>query len=54
MGVVNTAISLAAAEGIVAADHSLLRQDCGSLVLTKAWAKAKSLSRRMGFVKHRV
>ena len=39
-GVVNTAIVLAAAEGIVAAtERSLLRQHGGSLVLTKAWTK---------------
>ena len=51
-GVVNTAIVLAAAEGIVAAtEHSLLRQHGGSLVLTKAWAK--SLLIRMGFVKRK-
>ena len=36
----NTAIVLAAAEGVVAApDCSLLRQYGGSLVFTKAWAK---------------
>ena len=52
LGVVNTTIVLAAAEGIVsAADHSLLRQHGGSLVFTKAWAK--SLLSRMGFVKHK-
>ena len=47
VGVVNTAILLAVAEWIVAAaDHSLLRQDCGSLVLTKhAWAKANSVEK---------
>ena len=51
-GVVNTAIVLTAAEGIVAAtDRSLLRQHGGSLVLTKAWAK--SLLIRMGFVKRK-
>ena len=51
-GVVNTAIVLAAAEGIVAAtERSLLRQHGGSLVLTKAWAK--SLLIRMGFVKRK-
>ena len=51
-GVVNTAIVLAAAEGIVAAtDCSFLRQHGGSLVLTKAWAK--SLINRMGFVKRK-
>ena len=52
-GVVNTAIVLAAAEGIVAAtERSLLSQHGGSLVLTKAWAK--SLLIRMGFVKRKV
>ena len=51
-GVVNTAIVLAAGEGIVAAaDCSLLRQHGGSLVLTKAWAK--SLLSRIGFVKRK-
>ena len=40
-GVVNTAIVLAAAEGIVAAtDRSHLRQHGGTLVLTKSWAKS--------------
>ena len=51
-GVVNTAIVLAAAEGIVSAtERSPLRQHGGSLVLTKAWAK--SLLIRMGFVKRK-
>ena len=51
-GVVNTAIVLAAAEGIVAAsERSLLRQHGGSLVLTKA--RAKSLLIKMGFVKRK-
>ena len=51
-GVVNTAIVVAAAEGIVAAaDRSLLRQHGGTLVLTKSWAK--SLMIRMGFVKRK-
>lgn len=51
-GVVNTAIVLAAAEGIVSAtDRSLLRQHGGTLVLTKSWAK--SLLIRMGFVKRK-
>ena len=47
VGVGDTAILLAVAEWIVAAaDHSLLRQDCGSLVLTKhAWAKANSVEK---------
>ena len=49
VGMVNTAIVLAAVEGIVAAtDCSFLRQYGGSIVLTKAWAK--SLLSRMGFV----
>ena len=50
VGMVNTAIVLAAAEGIVAAtDHCLLRQHGGSLVLTKAWDK--SVLSRMEFEK---
>ena len=51
---VNTAIVLANAEGIVAAaDDSLRRQDKhgGSLVLTNAWAK--SMLNIMGFVKRK-
>ena len=49
MGVVNTTIVIAAAEGIAAAtDHSLLKQNGGSIVLTKAWAKYLLI--RMGFV----
>ena len=51
-GVVNTAMVLAAAEGIVSAtERSLLRQHGGSLVLTKAWTK--SLLIRTGFVKRK-
>ena len=49
-GMVNTAIILAATEGIVSAtDQSLYQQHRGTLVLTKSWAK--SLLIRMGFVK---
>ena len=52
-GVVNTAIVLACAEGIVKNhDSNLLAANGGHLVLTSNWGK--SLLRRMGFVKRRV
>ena len=52
-GVVNTAIMLACAEGIVKNyDSNLLAANGGHLVLTSNWGK--SLLRRMGFVKRRV
>ena len=49
-GVVNTAIVMAAAEGIIAArDRSLLIQHGGHIEIKKSWAK--SLLGRMGYVK---
>lgn len=51
-GVVNTAIVLAAAEGIITArDQSLLLKNGGHIQLTKSWAK--SLLHRMGYVKRK-
>ena len=51
-GIVNTAITLGVAEGIVKnADSNLLVMNGGHIVLTKSWAK--SLLSRMGFVKRR-
>lgn len=51
-GVVNTAIVLACAEGIVKShDSNMLTANGGHLVLTKNWGK--SILRRMGFVKRR-
>ena len=52
-GVVNTAITMAAAEGIVQnSDSKLLAKNGGNIVISKHWAK--SLLVRMGFVKRRV
>ena len=52
-GVVNTAIVLACAEGIVKNyDSNILAANGGHLVLTSNWGK--SVLRRMGFVKRRV
>ena len=51
-GIVNTAIILGVAEGIVKnVDSNLLAINGGHIVLTKSWAK--SLLSRMGFVKRR-
>ena len=51
-GVVNTAIVMAAAEGIIAArDRSLLVQHGGHIEIKKSWAK--SLLGRMGYVKRK-
>ena len=52
-GVVNTAIVLACAEGIIKnKDSNLLATNGGHIALTRNWGK--SLLRRMGFVKRRV
>lgn len=52
-GVVNTAITMAAAEGIVQnSDSQLLAKNGGNIVISTHWAK--SLLARMGFVKRRV
>ena len=52
-GVVNTSIILAAAEGIIGARYpGRLKREGGDLILTKDWAK--SLMKRMGFVKRKV
>ena len=51
-GVVNTAIVMAAAHGIVSArDPALLTEHGGHIEITKAWAK--SLLKRMGYVKRK-
>ena len=51
-GVVNTAIVMAAAEGIIASrDSGKLREHGGLIQITKAWAK--SLLVRMGYVKRK-
>ena len=51
-GVVNTAIVLACAEGIVKSnDSNLLACNGGHVVFTRSWGK--SILRRMGFVKRR-
>lgn len=51
-GVVNTAIVLGAAHGIISVRQpSLLREHGGPVELTKSWAK--SLLKRMGYVKRR-
>ena len=51
-GVVNTAIVMAAAEGIISAkDQSLLLQNGGHIEITKSWAK--SLLLRMGYVRRK-
>lgn len=51
-GVVNTAIVIAAANGIVAArSPALLTQHGGHIDITKAWAK--SLLNQMGYVKRK-
>ena len=50
--VINTAITIATATGVVCKrDMSLLKENGGSLELTKNWAK--SMLYRMGFVKRR-
>ena len=50
--VVNTAITMACAEGIVrSADSNMLAVNGGHILITKDWAK--SLLQRMGFVKRR-
>ena len=52
-GVVNTAITLAAAEGIISARFpGKLQCEGGDIRIGKDWAK--SLMRRMGFVKRKV
>ena len=52
-GVVNTTITMAAAEGIVQnSDSKLLAKNGGNIVISKHWAK--SLLARMGFVKIQV
>ena len=51
-GIVNTAIVMAAVQGIVSArDHALLTEHGGHIEITKAWAK--SLLKRMGYVKRK-
>jgi hypothetical protein len=51
-GVINTAIVIAAANGIVAArSPALLTQHGGHIDITKAWAK--SLLNQMGYVKRK-
>ena len=51
-GVVNTAIVMAAAWGVIASRHpGLLREHGGHIEITKAWAK--SLLMRMGYVKRK-
>ena len=52
-GVVNTAIAMAAAEGIVQnSDSQLLAKNGGNIVISTHWSK--SLLAHMGFVKRRV
>ena len=50
-GVVNTAIVMAAAEGISAKDRSLLLQNGGHIEITQSWAK--SLLLRMGYFRRK-
>ena len=51
-GVVNTAVTLAIATGIMLAkDTSLLAENCGEIDLSKKWAQR--IISRMRFVKHK-